>query len=124
MLCVLAKSNKKKPLHQLLQWLLLWNDVLSFQLVLASHIRALSVDGDNDEADERQYERDVHGWHTKELTTVDDGSLERRQNATAEDGHDETCCAKLRIVAQASKGNAVDGGEHERHTCAYAYETV
>ena len=96
-----------------MQWLLLWNDVLSVQLVLASHVRALSVDGDNDEADERQYERDVHGWHTKELTTVDDGSLERRQNATAEDGHDETCCAKLRIVAQACKGNAVDGREHE-----------
>lgn len=51
-----SEKQQKKPLHQLLQWLLLWNDVLSFQLVLASHVRALSVDGDNDEADERQYE--------------------------------------------------------------------
>lgn len=25
-----SEKQQKKPLHQLLQWLLLWNDVLSF----------------------------------------------------------------------------------------------
>ena len=60
-------------------------DVLSVQLVLASHVRALSVDGNYYEADERQNERNVHGWHAEELATVDYRSLERRQNATAED---------------------------------------
>ena len=54
-------------------------DVLSVQLVLASHVRALSVDGDHDEADERQNERNVHGWHVEELAAVDYRSLERRQ---------------------------------------------
>ena len=99
-------------------------DVLSVQLVLASHVRALSVDGDHDEADERQNERNVHGWHAEELAAVDYRSLERRQNATAEDRHDEASRTELGVVAQARERYAVDGGEHERHTCADAYQTV
>ena len=46
-------------------------DVLSVQLVLASHVRALAVDGNHYEADERQNERNVHGWHAEELAAVD-----------------------------------------------------
>ena len=99
-------------------------DVLSVQLVLASHVRALSVDGDHDEADERQNERNVHGWHAEELAAVDYRSLERRQNATAEDGHDESGCTELGVIAESCQCNTVNRGEHQRHTGAYSNEAI
>ena len=91
---------------------------------LAAQIRALSVYGYHHEADERQDERNVDGWHAEEFALVDDRSLERWQHATSEDCHDEAGSTKLGVVAQSGERNAVDGGEHERHTGTHADEAV
>ena len=91
---------------------------------LAAHVRALSVYGYHHEADERQDERNVDGWHAEEFALVDDRSLEWGQHATSEDSHDEAGSTKLGVVAQPGKRNAVDGGEHERHTGTHTNETV
>ena len=80
---------------------------------------------DHDEADEGQDERGVGGGEgTEEGALVDDGGLERGQHASAEDGHDESGGTELGIVAEALQGNAVDGGEHERHAAADGHQAV
>lgn len=68
---------------------------------MAEH-RASSIDGDDDEADEGESEREVDCGEVHDGTQVDDGSLERGKNATAKNGHDQTRCAKLGVVAQAA----------------------
>ena len=55
-----------------------------------------AVDGYNHEADEGKDKRYVYGWHADKGAAVDDESLERGQNATAEDGHDEIGRASCR----------------------------
>ena len=86
---------------------------------------APSIHHDDEEADEGQDEGGIRGGIvTQHSALVDDHRLQRGQHGTAEDGHDESCCSKLGIVAKAVEGNAIDGREHERHATAYAYQTI
>ena len=85
----------------------------------------VAIDGDDDEAEQRQDERQVGGGERAEhRALVDDHGLQRGQHRTAEDGHDESGGAELGIVAQSVERNAVDGGEHERHAAADAHQAV
>ena len=59
-----------------------------------------AVDGYNHEADEGKDERYVYGGHTYDGAAVYDGSLKRGQNATAKDGHDESGCTELGVIAE------------------------
>ena len=98
--------------------------MLVTEFSLAAHVRALSVYGYHHEADERQDERNVDGWHAEEFALVDNRGLERGQNATSEDGHDESGSTKLGVVAQSGERYTIDGGEHERHAGTHADEAV
>ena len=83
-----------------------------------------AVDGYHHEADEGKDERYVYGGHTDKGAAVDDGSLERGQNATAKDGHAESGCTKLGVIAESCQCNTVNRGEHQRHAGAYSYEAI
>ena len=92
---------------------------------MSCFVHSYSVGADHDEADEGQDERGIGGGEgAQNGALVDDGGLERGQYASAEDGHDETGCSELGIVAKALQGNAVDGGEHERHATADGHEAI
>lgn len=97
---------------------------LSLQQSLAAQICAPSVYGYHHKAHKRQDERHVDSRHSEERTLVDYGSLKRRQDTSAEDGHDESGSTELCIVAESGEGDAVDGREHERHTGTDTYEAV
>ena len=73
---------------------------------------AETVNGYNDEADERQNEREVCGWEPGNCSSVDDCCLQGWQCRTAENGHNEAGGAYFSILAQALQCNAVDSGEH------------
>ena len=86
---------------------------------------AQSVDAYDDEAEQRQHERDVDGGVAEDDLLVDDGALQWRHERSAHDGHDEEGRPEggvLRVYVL--KGNAVDGREHERHEEADAHEAV
>ena len=55
---------------------------------------------------------------------IDDGCLQRWQDTTTQDSHDQTCCTKLGIVAKTPQGNAIDGREHQRHAGTDCYQAV
>ena len=83
-----------------------------------------AVNGDNHEADEGKDEGYVYGWHADKGAAVDDGSLERGQNATAKDGHDESGCTELGVIAESCQCNTVNRGEHQRHAGTYSNEAI
>ena len=75
-----------------------------------------AVEGDDQEAEEREEEGEIDCRHGADKAHVDDAGLERWHYGAAEDGHDEAGCADLRIfTGDALKGDAIDSREHERH---------
>ena len=87
-------------------------------------MNSISINRYHQETDEWQYERDVGGGHTHHCALVDDHSLQWGQYRTTQDGHDEAGSTKLGIVAQSVESYTIDGGEHQRHASANAYQTV
>lgn len=75
----------------------------------------MAVDGNNDEAKERQNERNVDGRPAEDAAHVDDAGLNRGKHRASEDGHDESGRTEFGIVAQSLKGDTVDGREHQGH---------
>ena len=55
---------------------------------------------------------------------LDDGCLNRREERTAEDGHDESGTGYLDVLANATVSNAVDSREHQRQTATDGHQTV
>lgn len=74
---------------------------------------AEAIDDYDEEADEGEDEGDVDGGEAADGPAVDDACLERGEDRSAEDGHDETGCTKLGVFAEAVEGYAVDCREHE-----------
>ena len=84
------------------------------RLHAAADMGAVAIDGDDEEADEGEYERGVGGREIAEdRALVDDHCLQRGQYGTTEDGHDKARCPELCVVAQTIECNAIDGWEHE-----------
>ena len=72
-----------------------------------------AVEGDDQEAEEREEEGEVDCRHGADKAYVDNAGLERWHDGAAEDGHDEAGGTDLRIcTADALKGDAVDSREH------------
>ena len=56
---------------------------------------------------------------------VDNHTLQRRHQGTANDGHYQKGCAQVGVLGvNFLKGDAIDGGEHQRHEETDAYEAV
>ena len=55
---------------------------------------------------------------------VDDGCLQRWQDTSTQNCHDETGCTKLSIIAKTPQGYTIDGREHQRHASADCYQAV
>ena len=87
-------------------------------------MNSIAVNSHHKETEQRQYKREVCCWHTHYSALVDDHCLQRRQNRTTKNGHDESCCTKLGIVAQSVECYTVDSREHKRHATANANQTV
>lgn len=85
---------------------------------------AQAVEEDDDEAYQRQDKRDVHCRKAADGATVDDARLQWRKHRPAEDGHDEAGGAKLGVIAESFERDAIDGGEHQRHTRRDSHQTV
>src|SRR5574344_2389426 len=85
----------------------------------------VAIDGDDQETDEGQKEGYVDGGQSEDvLIQVDNRCLQRREHGTAEDGHDESCATKLHIIPQPAQGDAIDGGEHQRHAGTDKHQTI
>ena len=57
-------------------------------------------------------------------TVVNQRTHERRDNRTAQNRHNQSCCAKLYLRSKASQGNTVNSREHQGHAAANSYQAV
>lgn len=84
---------------------------------------APAVPDDDGEADEGHRKRPVHAREVEHFALhVHDGCLHGRYHAAPQDRHDEARASKLHVLSEALQSDAVDGGEHERHTSADGHE--
>ena len=70
---------------------------------------------DDDETDERYYKGDIHCGKRGYGALVNNLGLKKRKNGTSQDGHDESCRTEFGVIAKSFQGNAINGGEHQRH---------
>src|SRR3954454_11703379 len=66
------------------------------------------VAGDACQTEQRDDVGEVRADRVHEL------ALHQREQGAAEDGHDQSGCTELRVLAQPLQGDAVDGREHQR----------
>ena len=86
---------------------------------------APAVEGDDQEAEEREEEGEVDCRHGADKAHVDDAGLERRHDGAAEDGHDEAGGANLDVFASdALERHAVDCRGHQRHARRHSHEAA
>ena len=90
------------------------------------HARStVAVERHDEEADKRQYERNVHRRQSEQRTLVDNAALQGRHERAAHNCHDEECGSERSVLRiDVFEGDAVNGGEHERHENADSHEAV
>ena len=92
---------------------------------IVPYVSVVAVDGNDNEADKGYGERNVRCRNTSDGgERVDDKCLQRREYRTAKDGHNKAGTSELHIFAYSTKGNTVDGGEHQRHAARDSHQTV
>ena len=96
--------------------------MLSLRFLL---IRTEAVEGDDDEADERQDERYVDGRMIGDGVLVDNHSLQRWHQSSANNRHHQEGSTQMRVLRiDILQSDTVNGGEHQRHEETDANERI